>query len=126
MNRLKRILIALGFSSAVAANAGEFTSLSVTEFASAIKNDSVVVVDVRTPAEYKSGYIKGAQNIDMKSADFQTEAAKLDKKKKIAVYCRSGKRSKIAANALADMGYMVIELNSGMLGWQNASMPVEK
>ena len=88
--------------------------------------NSVVVVDVRTPAEYKSGYIKGAQNIDMKSADFQTEAAKLDKKKKIAVYCRSGKRSKIAANALADMGYMVIELNSGMLGWQNASMPVEK
>ncbi|MEE1175526.1 MAG: rhodanese-like domain-containing protein [Paludibacteraceae bacterium] len=126
MNRLKRILIALGFSSAVAANAGEFTSLSVTEFATAIKNDSVVVVDVRTPAEYKSGYIKGAQNIDMKSADFQTEAAKLDKKKKIAVYCRSGKRSKIAANALADMGYMVIELNSGMLGWQNASMPIEK
>ena len=126
MNRLKRTLIALGFSSAVAANAGEFTSLSVTEFATAIKNDSVVVVDVRTPAEYKSGYIKGAQNIDMKSADFQTEAAKLDKKKKIAVYCRSGKRSKIAANALADMGYMVIELNSGMLGWQNASMPVEK
>ena len=126
MNRLKRILIALGFSSAVAANAGEFTSLSVTEFATAIKNDSVVVVDVRTPAEYKSGYIKGAQNIDMKSADFQTEAVKLDKKKKIAVYCRSGKRSKIAANALADMGYMVIELNSGILGWQNASMPVEK
>ena len=126
MNRLKRILIALGFSSAVAANAGEFTSLSVTEFATAIKNDSVVVVDVRTPAEYKSGYIKGAQNIDMISADFQTEAAKLDKKKKIAVYCRSGKRSKIAANALADMGYMVIELNSGMLGRQNASMPVEK
>ena len=126
MNRLKRILIALGFSSAVAANAGEFTSLSVTQFSTAIKHDSVVVVDVRTPAEYKSGYIKGAQNIDMKSADFQTEAAKLDKKKKIAVYCRSGKRSKIAANALADMGYMVIELNSGMLGWQNASMPVEK
>ena len=126
MNRLKRILVALGFCTAAVANAGEFTSLSVTEFASAIKNDSVVVVDVRTPAEYKSGYIKGAQNIDMKRADFQTEAAKLDKKKKIAVYCRSGKRSKIAANALADMGYMVIELNSGMLGWQNASMPVEK
>lgn len=126
MNRLKRILSTLGFCTAIAANAGEFTSLSVTEFATAIKNDSVVVVDVRTPAEYKAGYIKGAQNIDMKSADFQTEAAKLDKKKKIAVYCRSGKRSKVAANTLTDMGYMVIELNSGILGWQNASMPVEK
>ena len=126
MNRLKRILATLGFCSAIAANAGEFTSLSVTEFATAIKNDSVVVVDVRTPAEYKAGYIKGAQNIDMKSADFQTEAAKLDKKKKIAVYCRSGKRSKVASNALADMGYQVIELNSGIMGWQNASMPIEK
>ena len=126
MNRLKRILATLGFCSAIAANAGEFTSLSVTEFATAIKNDSVIVVDVRTPSEYKSGYIKGAQNIDMKSADFQTEAAKLDKKKKIAVYCRSGKRSKVASNALADMGYQVIELNSGIMGWQNASMPIEK
>ena len=126
MNRLKMILVALGFCTAAVTNAGEFTSLSVTEFATAIKNDSVVVVDVRTPSEYKSGYIKGAQNIDMKSADFQTEAAKLDKKKKIAVYCRSGKRSKVAANAMADMGYQVIELNSGILGWQNASMPVEK
>ena len=126
MNRLKRILVALGFCTATVANAGEFTSLSVTYFATEIKNDSVVVVDVRTPSEYKSGYIKGAQNIDMKSADFQTEAAKLDKKKKIAVYCRSGKRSKVAANAMADMGYQVIELNSGILGWQNASMPVEK
>ena len=126
MNRLKRILATLGFCSAIAANAGEFTSLSVTEFASAIKNDSVIVVDVRTPSEYKAGYIKGAQNIDMKSADFQTEAAKLDKKKKIAVYCRSGKRSKVASNALADMGYQVIELNSGIMGWQNASMPIEK
>ena len=126
MNRLKRILATLGFCSAIAANAGEFTSLSVTEFASAIKNDSVIVVDVRTPSEYKAGYIKGAQNIDMKSAEFQTEAAKLDKKKKIAVYCRSGKRSKVASNALADMGYQVIELNSGIMGWQNASMPIEK
>ncbi len=126
MNRLKRILAALGFCSAVAANAGEFTSLSVTEFAAAIKNDSVVVVDVRTPAEYKSGYIEKALNIDVKSAEFQTEAAKLDKSKKIAVYCRSGKRSKMAANVMADLGYQVIELNSGIMGWQNASMPVVK
>lgn len=126
MKRLKRILVALGFCSAVAANAGEFTSLSVTEFASAIKNDSIVIVDVRTPMEYKSGYIQGAQNIDVKSADFQTEAAKLDKNKKIAVYCRSGKRSKMAANVMADLGYKVIELNSGIMGWQNAEMPVVK
>lgn len=126
MKRLKRILVALGFCSAVAANAGEFTSLSVTEFASAIKNDSIVLVDVRTPTEYKSGYIQGAQNIDVKSADFQTEAAKLDKNKKIAVYCRSGKRSKMAANVMADLGYKVIELNSGIMGWQNAEMPVVK
>lgn len=126
MNILKRILAALGLCSAVAANAGDFTSLSVTEFASAIKNDSVVVVDVRTPAEYKSGYIEKAMNIDVKGADFQAEAAKLDKNKKIAVYCRSGKRSKMAANMMADMGYKVIELNSGIMGWQNAEMPVVK
>lgn len=123
---LKRILVALGVCSAVVANAGEFTSLSVTEFASAIKNDSVVVVDVRSAAEYKSGYIAGAQNIDVRSSSFQTEAAKLDKNKRIAVYCRSGKRSKMAANIMSDLGYQVIELNSGIMGWQNAEMPVVK
>ncbi len=126
MNIFKRILAALGLCSAVAASAGEFTSLSVTEFATAIKSDSVVVVDVRTPAEYKSGYIEKAVNIDVKGANFQTEAAKLDKTKKIAVYCRSGKRSKMAANVMTDLGYQVIELNSGIMGWQNASMPVVK
>lgn len=126
MNIFKRILAALGFCSAVAANAGEFTSLSVTEFATAIKSDSVIIVDVRTPAEYKSGYIEKALNIDVKGAEFQTEAAKLDKTKKIAVYCRSGKRSKMAANVMSDLGYQVIELNSGIMGWQNASMPVVK
>ncbi len=126
MNMLKRILVALGFCSSIAANAGEFTSLSVTEFASAIKNDSILLVDVRTPAEYKSGFIERAINIDVKSSEFQTEAAKLDKTKKIAVYCRSGKRSKMAANVMADLGYQVIELNSGIMGWQNAAMPVVK
>lgn len=126
MNIIKRIFVALGLCTGVATSAGEFTSLSVVEFSAAIKKDSVVIVDVRTPAEYKSGYIAGATNIDIKSAEFNTEAAKLDKNKKIAIYCRSGKRSKMAANVLAEMGYQVIELNSGIMGWQNASMPIEK
>ena len=44
----------------------------------------------------------------------------LPKDKKIVLYCRSGKRSKKAANILAAKGYKIIELNTGYLGWIEA------
>jgi rhodanese-related sulfurtransferase len=64
-----------------------------------------VVIDVRTPAEYASGHLAGAQNIDVEAADFGTRIAALDKGGAYLVYCRSGRRSAIAAGQMATAGF---------------------
>jgi len=56
-------------------------------------------------------------NIDVKSDDFDKQITTLDVSRPVAVYCRSGRRSKVAAARLSKAGYEVIELNNGILSW---------
>jgi phage shock protein E len=58
------------------------------------------LIDVRTPGEFASGHLDGAQNIDIQSATFDQQLAGLDKNASYVVYCRSGNRS---ADAVAQM-----------------------
>jgi rhodanese-related sulfurtransferase len=51
------------------------------------------VIDVRTPAEFQSGCLNGAKNVDIEASDFDSKIAALDKKANYLVYCRSGHRS---------------------------------
>lgn len=102
-------------------------SLSVAEFDKHIADTSVVRLDVRTVEEYAEGHISKALNIDVLKSDFESKAsALLSKEKTIAVYCRSGKRSKKAIDILTKQGYTVIELSSGYNGWVNAGKEVTK
>lgn len=98
-----------------------FKSVAVQEFANIISDTTtVILVDVRTAEEYGSGHIENALNIDVKQDDFEEIAIKtLPKNKTVAVYCRSGRRSKKAAEILSQNGYNVIELDSGYTGWTN-------
>ena len=98
-----------------------FQSVTVQEFANIISDTTtVILVDVRTAEEYGSGHIENALNIDVKQDDFEKNAINmLPKDKTIAVYCRSGRRSKKAAEILSKNGYNVIELDSGYTGWTN-------
>lgn len=62
-----------------------------------------------------------AVNIDVTKDDFEARATSLlPKDKTIAVYCRSGRRSKKAAGILVENGYKIIELNTGIKGWTDA------
>ena len=98
-----------------------FESLDVEAFEKVISDTSVVRLDVRSIDEYASGHIAKAINIDVMKDDFKTKATSLlPKDKTIALYCRSGRRSKKAAGILAESGYKVIELNYGISGWINA------
>ena len=93
-------------------------SMTNAEFAAIIADTMVQLVDVRTPAEFAAGYIPGAMNIDVRGDHFDREVkAKLNKERPVAVYCRSGARSKTAARHLAAKGYRVYELNSGFMNW---------
>lgn len=96
--------------------------ISVADFRAKIKDKSVQLVDVRTPEEFAAGHIKGARNIDVQSADFESRAKEeISTKKPVAVYCRSGKRSQRAAETLSKMGYKVIyNMDGGFIAWEAA------
>lgn len=103
----------------------QFPSLTVQQFVDNIMYDSVMVVDVRTQKEYAMGHIDGAVNVVWgQTFDAEVQKANLPKEKVLAVYCRSGKRSKMAASRLVALGYRVIDLNEGILGWQKAGRPI--
>lgn len=79
---------------------------------------NALVLDVRTPAEYQQGSIKGAINIDLMNAEFATKIASLDKSKTYFVYCRSGNRSGQACSYMADRGFAnLYNLSGGMMNW---------
>ena len=102
-----------------------FKSLSVSEFEQSLNATDVICLDVRSNEEYAAGHIPGAINIDVLQPDFESNCIKrLSKDHTIAVYCRSGKRSKKAAQILSKQHFQVIELNDGFLGWTQKSKPV--
>ncbi len=104
-----------------------FRSVNAADFEQFIKQPDVIVLDSRTAQEYADGHIQGAVNIDVKADDFEKKAVStLDKSKTIAVYCRSGRRSKIAAATLAKNGFTVIELDCGIICWISAGKEVVK
>ena len=66
---------------------------------------ATVVLDVRTPAEYQTGHLSQARNLDVSSYDFAQQVAKLDTAKTYVLYCRSGTRSSKAANIMYQQGF---------------------
>ena len=116
--KIKFILTILALSILMSCQAQtEFKSVDIDEFKTEISKSGVQLVDVRTAKEYLEGHIPGAQNIDVNAPDFEEKIKVLDKKENVAIYCRSGRRSKMAANKLTAAGYKVIELNTGFLSW---------
>ncbi|HEU4716622.1 MAG TPA: rhodanese-like domain-containing protein [Bacteroidia bacterium] len=84
-----------------------------------------VVLDVRTPDEFRTGYISGAVNIDFRAADFEAEISKLDKTKTYYVYCEVGGRSRMAADYMTSHGFcQVYVLERGLRDWKQKGYPV--
>ncbi len=124
MKKLLTCLLAtLGLTTACGQQ--NFENAEVQEFAELIADSNVVVLDVRTAAEFAEGHIQGAVLIDQGQSDFMEKAkATLPAGKTIAVYCRSGRRSANAAGRLADAGYKCVNLKGGIIAWKKANMPV--
>lgn len=97
-----------------------YISVDVEEFEAAISDTTVQVLDVRTAEEYMEGHIARSINIDVKTDTFEVGAnTRLNKSHTVALYCRSGRRSKKAAEILSNNGFKVIELNEGITSWTN-------
>jgi rhodanese-related sulfurtransferase len=81
--------------------------------------EDVQLLDVRTPEEYKEGYIADFQNIDYLSPSFEKEIEKLDKSKPVIVYCKSGNRSGKCAAKMKEKGFIkVYDLDGGIAKWK--------
>ena len=93
-------------------------------FSSMIGKDNALLLDVRTPAEFKSGHIAGATNMDWMAADHETQFATLDPSRTVMVYCAAGGRSDQAKQYLEGKGFQVIQLVEGMGGCQEPGLPV--
>ena len=79
--------------------------------------EGYIILDVRTQAEYDEGHIPGAIQISHDEITEKAEDVLTDKEQLILVYCRSGRRSKIAAEALVELGYTNIREFGGIIDW---------
>ena len=99
--------------------------LTASDFSTAMKTPGTIVLDVRTPAEFATGHLPGAQNIDIEGADFATRIAALDKAATYAVYCHSGNRSATAMEQMAAADFAhVYDLAGGIGAWQSMGGPM--
>ena len=81
------------------------------------KEEGYVILDARTQEEYDQGHIPGAVVISHEEIMEKAEDVLTDKDQLILVYCRSGRRSKIAAEALVELGYTNIREFGGIIDW---------
>jgi rhodanese-related sulfurtransferase len=93
-----------------------------------IKNPNVQLVDVRTLAEHMEGHIPGSLHINVKDeANFPIAVdSLLNKDQEVAVYCRSGRRSRTAADILVKKGFKVYNLDKGIMNWMEEGRTVEQ
>ncbi len=89
-----------------------------------INQGDVIILDVRTPQEYNTGYIPGAKLVPLQYLPYI--AGQLNKNQKILVYCRSGSRSMQACIYLSKLGFTnVYNMQGGIIAWKNAGLKLE-
>ena len=107
-------------STATSGSAGEI--LAPTEYMKLLQSDSnAYLLDVRRPDEYAAGHLPGAALLDVTdSVAFARGVELLDKEKNIYIYCRSGRRSRKAADILTSKGFNVRDMQGGYNAWKEA------
>lgn len=92
------------------------------------KDTNVVVLDVRTPAEYHGelGHVKGSILIPVQELEGRLHELEPFRNKTILAICRSGNRSSRAATLLNEKGFKALNVEGGMLKWNKEKLPVEK
>jgi phage shock protein E len=91
------------------------------------KDPELVVLDVRTPAEFAAGHVPGAKNLshDQLAARLDELASMRDKQ--VVLYCRSGRRTLLAADTLRKAGFTkLLHLHGDYMAWEATQRPVER
>jgi rhodanese-related sulfurtransferase len=99
--------------------------VSVAQAKTAIVNQQIQFIDVRTSAEFEGEHAENATNCPLDS--LEKDVAKLDKNKPVYVICQSGKRSKDGAKKLQDAGFKeVYSVSGGTNAWKQNGFPLAK
>ena len=103
--------------------------ISVQDAAALLQNppEGLVIVDVRTPAEFREGHLPGAVNMDYFGGPFETQIQSLPKTAPVLLYCRTGNRSGSAYDIMTKAGIgNILHMNEGITKWQQLGLPQEK
>ena len=128
------VIVGVAPESMAGRNAGEGASIEKLEPKAALaliqKNkgkDDFVILDVRTPEEFKDGHIQGAINVDYNSGNFRGSLHDLDKNKTYLVYCRTGRRTTAAVELMVQQGFKRIYRIAGdIMRWRSEGLPLTK
>lgn len=122
--KLKMVFLLLfaGLFAIQSASGHDTTGLAIQQvkFEKLMKKKNAYVLDVRTPEEYKSGFIGNAVNYNvMDRIAFVNAISSLDKNKKYLLYCKSGRRSGKALVMMKNMGFRKVHhLKGGITEWK--------
>jgi rhodanese-related sulfurtransferase len=93
------------------------------EEAQKLVDEGAQLVDVRADHEWEAGRIAGATHLPL--AELAERTGELDKERPVVLYCRGGTRSTMATDALAEAGFDAAKLTEGIVGWEEAGLPLE-
>ena len=125
------IILALAFTACNGWKHGKsfsYTELNHIEFDTKINDDNnYILVDVRTPKEYRNGHMKNAVNVSYFHSWFTDSIKKLDRSKTIYMYCQTQHRSPMESRKMKKLGFQkVYDLKGGFVKWENNQMPIVK
>lgn len=126
---LLSLLTAISFgTTGCSAQSDCIDTLAPQAFIKQAKADTTaIILDVRTPGEYKEEHLAGAQQLDfLNTSVFDAGIKLLDKSHTYYVYCRSGKRSHNACIKMKKQGFKVFDMEGGILNWKKLGMPTTK
>ncbi len=125
MKKLIAVIIASTLALTSCGGEAAVVDLNPADFQAKAQEAGVILLDVRTAGEFAAGHLEGAINIDVEGMTFEGEIASLDNTKTYAIYCQSGRRSRIAVETMNKAGFTkLFNLDEGIGSWQAAGLPV--
>ncbi len=92
------------------------------EEAQKLIDEGAQLIDVRADHEWAAGHLPGATHLPL--AELNERTGEIDRDRPVLLYCRGGNRSTMAAAALAEAGYDAAKLSEGIVGWDEAGLPL--
>jgi rhodanese-related sulfurtransferase len=124
MIKIFALTLSLFITAVLASAAPQISQQSLLAALNSPKN-SIVLLDVRTEAEYNAGHVAGAINISHDTIEENLALFAQYKESNVVIYCRSGRRTAIAIDILTKNGFSNLQhLTGDMNGWLEAKLPV--